>query len=58
VNIDPVAAGIREAEHIEAETRYRQQLAQEMYQAGYGAAEADMVSGDVLCGDGWGCLRH
>jgi hypothetical protein len=42
MNIDPVAAAIREAEHAEAETRYRQQLAREMYQAGYAAAEADM----------------
>jgi hypothetical protein len=42
VNIDPVAAAIHEAEHAEAETRYRLQLAREMYQAGYAAAEADM----------------
>ena len=42
MNIDPVAAAIREAGHAEAETRYRLQLAREMYQAGYAAAEADM----------------
>jgi len=34
MNIDPVAAAIRQAEHTEAETRYRLQLAREMYQAG------------------------
>ena len=34
MNIDPVAAAISEAEHAEAETRYRHQLAREMYQAG------------------------
>ena len=34
MNIDPVAAAIREAGHAEAETRYRLQVAREMYQAG------------------------
>ena len=42
MNIDPVAAAIQEAGHAEAETRYRLQVAREMYQAGYTAAEADM----------------
>jgi hypothetical protein len=42
MNIDPVAAAIHEAEHAEAETRCRLQLALEMYQSGYAAAEADM----------------
>jgi hypothetical protein len=37
MNIDPVAAAIRQAEHAEAETRYRLQLAREMYQAGHRA---------------------
>jgi hypothetical protein len=41
MNIDPVAAAIAEAEHAEAETRYRLQLAREMFQVGYAAAEAD-----------------
>jgi hypothetical protein len=41
MNIDPVAAAIHEAEHAEAETRYRLQLAREMFRAGYSAAEAD-----------------
>ena len=51
MNIDPVAAAISEAEHAEAETRYRLQLAREMYQAGqragfqdgYEQAAADMA---------------
>ena len=34
MNIDPVAAAIQEAGHAEAETRYRLQVAREMYQAG------------------------
>ena len=41
MNIDPVAAAIHEAEHAEAETRYRLQLARQMFQVGYAAAEAD-----------------
>jgi hypothetical protein len=41
MNVDPVADAIQAAEHAEAETRYRLQLAREMYQAGYAAAEAD-----------------
>jgi hypothetical protein len=52
MNIDPVAAAISEAEHAEAETRYRLQLAREMYQAGqragfqagYEQAAADMAA--------------
>jgi hypothetical protein len=35
VNIDPVAAAIDEAEHAEAETRYRLQLARESFEAGF-----------------------
>jgi hypothetical protein len=35
VRPDPVAAAIAEAGHAEAETRYRLQLAREMYQAGH-----------------------
>ena len=34
MNIDPVAAAIGEAEHAEAETRYRLRLARQMYRAG------------------------
>lgn len=41
MNIDPVAAAIQGARYAEAETLYRLQLAREMYQAGYAAAEAD-----------------
>jgi len=39
---DPVAAAIKEAERIEAETRYRLQMAREAFQAGVtvGAAQA------------------
>lgn len=52
MNIDPVAAAIAEAGHAEAETRYRLQLAREMYQAGHQAgfeagyrqADADMAA--------------
>jgi hypothetical protein len=52
MNIDPVAAAIQEAEHAEAETRYRLQLAREMYQAGqragfeagYRQADADQAA--------------
>jgi len=42
VTVDPVAAAIQEAEHAEAETRYRWQLARESFQAGLalGAARA------------------
>ncbi len=34
MNTDPVAAAIQEAEYVEAETRYRWQLARESFQAG------------------------
>jgi hypothetical protein len=37
------AEAIEAAELVEAETRYRHQLAREMYQAGRRAAEADMA---------------
>ena len=38
------AEAIEAAELVEAETRYRLQLAREMYQAGYRQAEADMAA--------------
>jgi hypothetical protein len=41
VNIDPVAAAIREAEHAEAETRYRLQLAREQAEAAYERGHVD-----------------
>jgi hypothetical protein len=52
VSTDPVAAALEEADHAEAETRYRLQLAREMYQAGWRDghdagrrdAEADMAA--------------
>ena len=42
MSIDPAAAAIREAEHVEAETRYRWRLARESFEAGLalGAARA------------------
>ena len=52
MNIDPVADAIGEAEHAEAETRYRHRLARQMYQAGqragfqagYRQADADQAA--------------
>jgi hypothetical protein len=63
MNIDPVAAAIQEAEHSEAETRYRLQLAREMYQAGQRAGfEAGYRQADAELAAQWheitGAVAH
>jgi hypothetical protein len=51
VSTDPVADAIAEADHAIAETRYRLQLAREMYQAGwrngYQAAQTEAAEEDA-----------